>query len=83
MKKTIAASLSALFLLPLLAWGHSALTWDQALKEAAQNNRDLRAAQQTVKAEEDSHQAALGEFFPQISLSASFDRSGSGGFNDA
>lgn len=83
MKPTIASSLPALFLLPLLAWGHPTLTWDQALKEAAQNNRDLRAAQRTVLADEDSHQAALGQFFPQISLSASFDRSGAGGFNDA
>ncbi|HVM32840.1 MAG TPA: TolC family protein [bacterium] len=59
------------------------LTWDQALKEAAQNNRDLLAAEQTVKALEDAHQAALGQFFPQISLGASWGRGGTGGLNDA
>jgi outer membrane protein len=83
MKKITTLLLFASLTLPLSAFGQDTLTWDQALKEAVQNNRDLKSAEQTVKADEDAHQAALGQFFPQISLSASLNRSGDGGLNDA
>jgi outer membrane protein len=83
MKKTFRLSIIPFLFFPLGAFAQDALTWDQALKEAVQNNRDLKAAVQTVKAQEDAHQASLGQFFPQISLNASFDRSGLGGLNDA
>jgi outer membrane protein TolC len=74
----------ALFLLiPVLGFSQEALTWDDCVKEASQNNKDLLTAEQTVKADEDSHVASLGQFFPQITFDASINRSGVGGFNDA
>jgi outer membrane protein TolC len=73
-----------LFLLsPVLSFSQEALTWDDCVKEASQNNKDLLTAEQTVKADEDSHVASLGQFFPQVSFGASISRSGVGGFNDA
>jgi outer membrane protein TolC len=60
-----------------------ALTWDQCVKEAALNNKDILTAEQTVKADEDAHVASLGQFFPQISFSAAINRSGPGGLSNA
>ncbi len=60
-----------------------ALTWDQCVKEAALDNRDLLTAEQTVKAAEDTHVASLGQFFPQISFNSSISRSGYGGLGTA
>ena len=68
---------------PVLGFSQEALTWDDCVKEASQNNKDLLTAEQTVKADEDSHVASLGQFFPQITFDASISRSGVGGFNDA
>lgn len=59
------------------------LAWDDCVKEAASHNRDLLAAQQSVKAAEDSHLASLGQFLPQIAFKAGINRSGYGGVNDA
>lgn len=61
----------------------SALTWDDCIKEAEIHNLDLLTAEQTVKADEDSHSASLGQFFPQVKFGASIGRSGYGGLNDA
>jgi outer membrane protein TolC len=83
MKKIFPISLFAFLLFCQALFAADTLTWDQALKEASQNNRDLLAAEQTVKADEDAHQASLGQFFPQISLNASIGRGGAGGFDDA
>src|SRR5580658_1703564 len=60
-----------------------ALTWDECVKEAASNNRDILTAEQTVKADEDSHMASLGQFLPQINFNTSIGHSGPGGLNDA
>ncbi len=59
------------------------LTFEDCLKEATEHNLDLQTAQRALKAAEDSHIASIGQFFPQISFSASMSRSGSGGVNDA
>jgi outer membrane protein len=83
MKKIFPISLFTFLLFSPALFAADALTWGQAVKEAAQNNRDLLAAEQSVKADEDAHQASLGQFFPQISLSASVGRNGTGGFDDA
>jgi outer membrane protein TolC len=83
MKNIFSISLLAFFLSSPGLFAADTLTWDQALKEASQNNRDLLAAEQSVKADEDAHQASLGQFFPQISLSASIGRDGAGGLNEA
>jgi outer membrane protein len=70
--------------LPILgAPTDAALTWDECVKEAASNNRDVLAAEQTVKADEDAHVASLGQFLPQINFNTSIGRSGPGGLNDA
>lgn len=61
----------------------STLTWDDCVKEATANNFDLLSAEQTVKADEDSHSASLGQFLPQVGFGASINRSGYGGLNDA
>jgi outer membrane protein TolC len=83
MKKIFSIPLFTFLLFSPALFAADTLTWDQALKEASQNNRDLLAAEQTVKADEDNHQAVLGQFFPQVTLGASLGRSGLGGFNDA
>jgi outer membrane protein TolC len=54
----------------------SDLTWDQCVKEAEENNRDLKVAEQTVKASDDTHIASLGQWFPQISLGTTLSRTG-------
>ena len=59
------------------------LTFQQCVTEASAHNLDLLTAEQTVKADEASHNASLGQFFPQISLNASLGRSGQGGLDDA
>jgi outer membrane protein TolC len=59
------------------------LTFEDCLKEATEHNLDLQTAQRALKAAEDSHIASIGQFFPQISFSASMNRSGYGGANDA
>jgi outer membrane protein len=70
--------------LPILgAQDAPALTWDQSVKEAASNNKDLLTAEQTVKADEDAHVASLGQFLPQISFNTSIGRNGPGSFNQA
>ncbi|HJT24427.1 MAG TPA: TolC family protein, partial [bacterium] len=61
----------------------TALTWDDCVKEASAHNPDLLAAEQSLKAADDTHVASLGQFFPQISFNASINRNGSGGLNDA
>ncbi len=66
---------------PLLA--QTALTWEDAAKEATAHNLDLLTAVQTEKAAEDTKIASLGQFFPQINFNASISRSGPGGLNDA
>jgi outer membrane protein TolC len=65
------------------ALAQQALTFGQCVTEAEAHNLDLLAATQTVKADEDSHVASLGQFFPQITFNASIGRSGPGGLNDA
>lgn len=80
------ALMGLVFLIYLPGFGAqdtSALTWDQCLKEAASNNKDILTAVQTVKAAEDTHVASLGQFLPQISFSTGIGRSGYGGLNDA
>jgi outer membrane protein TolC len=67
--------------LPSLA--QEPLTFQQCVSEAQTHNLDLLAAEQTVKAQEASHMASLGQFFPQITFNASINRSGPGGLNDA
>jgi outer membrane protein len=52
------------------------LTWEQCLKEAENNNRDLKTAEQTVKAADDTHIASFGQWFPQLSFGSSISRSG-------
>ena len=67
----------------LWAQNASTLTWDECVKEAASNNKDILAAEQSLTAADDSHIASLGQFFPQITFNASIGRSGAGGFSDA
>ncbi len=67
--------------LPTLA--QESLTFQQCVSEAETQNLDLQAAEQSVKAQEASHMASLGQFFPQITFNASINRSGPGGLNDA
>ncbi len=61
----------------------SALTWDDCVKEASTHNLDLLSAEQSLKAADDNHLATLGQFFPQVSFTASTGRSGLGGLDDA
>ncbi len=72
--------LSCLITLPAL--GQKAMTFQECVTEAATHNLDLLTAEQTVKADEASHTASLGQFFPQISFNASINRSGPGGLTD-
>lgn len=60
-----------------------ALTFQQCVTEASSHNLDLLAAEATVKADEASHVASLGQFFPQITFNASIGQSGYGGLTDA
>jgi outer membrane protein TolC len=83
LKKEYSLCLVLCLSMPVGGFAQEALTWDDCVKEAAQNNKDVLAAEQTVKADEDSHVASLGQFFPQVSFGASINRSGVGGFNDA
>src|ERR1700677_4059507 len=53
----------------------TSLTWKQSIKEAENNNRDLKVAEQAVKAADDTHMASLGQCFPQISCGTSLGRS--------
>ena len=52
------------------------LTWEQCVKEAENNNLDLKTAEQTVKAADDTHIASIGQWFPQIAFGTSLGRSG-------
>jgi outer membrane protein TolC len=54
----------------------TAVTWEQCIKEAENNNFDLKAAEKTVTASDDTHIASLGQWFPQISIGSSLGRSG-------
>ncbi|HTA75789.1 MAG TPA: TolC family protein [bacterium] len=58
------------------AYSQTDLTWDQCIKEAEDNNRDLKVAEQTVKASDDTHIASLGQWLPQISLGTTLSRTG-------
>ncbi len=70
-------TLGLLFLtFPLHAQTSTAFTWDQCLKEAEKNNRDLQVAVQNLTAADDTHIASLGQFLPQINFNSSFSRSG-------
>jgi len=84
-QKTLIHAAFGLILMANAAGLHAqtALTWDDCVKEASTHNLDLLSAEQSVKADEDSHAASLGQFFPQISFNASANRSGLGGLNDA
>src|SRR5665213_2757633 len=73
--------LGALIVLALLfitskTQAQTAVTWEQCVKEAENNNRDLKAAEQTVKAADDTHIASFGQWFSQISIGSSLGRSG-------
>lgn len=68
--------LIGLFLLTAVLRAETPLTWDECLKEAENNNRDLKVAEQSVKAADDTHIASFGQWFPQISLGSSLSRSG-------
>jgi multidrug efflux system outer membrane protein len=66
----------------------STVTWEQCVKEAEHNNRDLKVAEQAVKATEDTHVASFGQWFPQITFGTSLGRSGpdatiGGAFSDS
>src|SRR5580693_5900497 len=86
-RSSLSITLTGLMLLTYLpimgAPNDSALTWEECVKEAATDNRDVLTAEQTVKADEDAHVASLGQFLPQINFNASIGRSGPGGLNDA
>ncbi len=73
--------LGALFILSL--WliasktkAQTTLTWEECVKKAENNNLDLKTAEQTVKAADDTHIATIGQWFPQISIGTSLERSG-------
>jgi len=73
--------LGALFVLSL--WliasktkAQTTLTWEECVKKAENNNLDLKTAEQTVKAADDTHIATIGQWFPQISVGTSLERSG-------
>jgi multidrug efflux system outer membrane protein len=63
-------------LLTAKAQSQTAITFDQCIKEAEKNNRDLKVAEQAVKAADDTHIASFGQWFPQISVGTSLGRSG-------
>jgi outer membrane protein TolC len=52
------------------------LTLDQAVRELAARNPELRAGEESVRAAEARRQAALGDYFPQVSASAGAARAG-------
>lgn len=73
--------LGALIVLALLfitskTQAQTAVTWEQCVKEAENNNRDLKTAEQTVTAADDTHIASFGQWFPQLSFGSSISRSG-------
>ncbi len=61
------------------AYSQTELTWDQSVKEAEDNNRDLKVAEQAVKASDDTHIASLGQWLPQVSVGTTLSRTGPDG----
>ena len=75
--RNLPAFLLVLTLLPPSLWAESALSWSDCVKEAASHNYDLLAAEQTLKAADNSKLASLGQFLPQVNFGASLGRNGS------
>lgn len=55
------------------------LTWGSCIQEAAKNNPDIIASQQTVKQSEAAKQQTASGLFPQLTSSLSAQTTGSGG----
>lgn len=68
-----------IFILAGPGWvlGQEVLSWEDCVREAAQNNPDLAAARASVHQARFRYQASYGNFLPQLSLSAGYDRAGS------
>ena len=63
----------------LLAWpsgvpGQEVLTWEDCVREAAQNNPDLAAAQASVQQARFQYQGSYSNFFPHLSLDAGYTK---------
>ncbi len=54
------------------------LTWEACLKEAAEKNPDVAAAEQAVKAADAQAKGAYSGFFPQLSATGGYTESSSG-----
>src|SRR5688500_1818867 len=61
------------------AAGGEPLTWERAVAMARENNPDLKAARASVEQDRARYRALYGDFLPQVTASAGYDRSGSGG----
>ncbi|HXL73905.1 MAG TPA: TolC family protein, partial [bacterium] len=72
-----AVIVSALLFITSRTQAQTGVTWEQCVKEAESNNRDLKTAVQTVTAADDTHIASFGQWFPQLSFGSSISRSGS------
>jgi outer membrane protein TolC len=61
-----------------LVWGQEPLTWpltwDDCVREAAQHNPDLAAAEASVQFAGFQHRGSYGNFYPQLSLDSSYTR---------
>ncbi len=55
------------------------MTWEQCIAEAAEKNPDILAATAAVKSAEALYSGSYSNFFPQLSASASYTDSSSGG----
>ncbi len=74
--KTLPTLIGILLTLPSSLWAESPLSWADCVKEASSHNYDLLAAEQSLKAADDSKIASLGQFLPQINFGASLGRNG-------
>jgi outer membrane protein TolC len=63
-----------------LVWGQEPLTqpltWDDCVREAAQHNPDLAAADASVQLARFQHRSSYGNFYPQLSFDSAYSRTG-------